>query len=86
LNSLRARNIVPADIQHLETDVFALFIAVEPEDHEVHAFGDVVEVVGDRAGMFIQLSEGWRVKKPLWILLPVLVLDGEVTVENVSRH
>jgi len=83
---LRARNIVPADIQHLETDVFTLFIAVEPEDHEVHALGDIVEVVGDRARMFIQFSEGWRVKKPLWILLPVLVLDGEVTVENVSRH
>lgn len=84
LQSPRFRNILLANVQDFKADIFAFFVAIQPEGDEIAVFGDHLKMLRDRSGSSVAFPDRWRVKQSDRIFGPILELEREVTVVDVA--
>jgi hypothetical protein len=83
---LTVRDVVPADVQDLETDVLALLVTVQPQNYKVYASRHCLEVLGDYAGLPIKFPDSRGIKQTDGVGSSILVLQREVSIVHMTRH
>ena len=75
-----------AYIKDFEANIFAFFVTIQPENHEIHLFGNCREMIGNWSALLVKLSHRGCIKEYYRIHTPILKVLREVAVEYMTSH